>query len=65
MRWVNRPPSSARRQLAALPIVEWKGHRLRVFQCHGTTGRGPHVVNVPEWLLWALLDLRAYRCAFH
>lgn len=49
----------------ALPEVEWKGKLLRTIRCHGTTGRGPHDVNVPESLLWALLDPARYVCAFH
>jgi hypothetical protein len=51
--------------IAALPVVDWKGKTLRTLRCTGTTGKGPHNVNVPESLLWALLDVGTYRCAFH
>jgi hypothetical protein len=53
------------REIAALPVVEWRGRRLRTVFCNGETGKGPHVVNVPESLLWALVDVRKYRCPFH
>ena len=52
-------------QIDALPVVEWKGRRLRTIRCHGTTGKGPHDVHVPEAVLWALIDLRAFRCPYH
>lgn len=53
------------RQINALPSVEWKGRTLRTVTCHAQFGRGPHVQNVPERILWALIDVRAYRCPFH
>lgn len=52
-------------EIGSLPRVEWRGQHLRAFRCTGETGRGPHAVNVPEGLLWALMDLRVYRCPFH
>lgn len=52
-------------EIAALPIVTWRGQIMRTIRCNGQTGRGPHLMNVPEHLLWALIDFRAYRCAFH
>jgi hypothetical protein len=52
-------------QLDALPVVVWKGKTLHALCCTGTTGRGPHVVNVPASLVWSLIDLRAYRCPYH
>ena len=51
--------------IEALPLVEWKGRTLRTLRCHGTTGKGPHDINVPEGMLWALLSLNEYVCAFH
>lgn len=51
--------------IAALPTVEWKGRKLRTIRCNGETGKGPHNVNVPESLLWALIDIGSYRCPFH
>lgn len=51
--------------IAALPIVEWKGKTLRTLRCQGETGRGPHDVNLPEQHLWALIDLRMFRCPYH
>lgn len=52
-------------EIAALPRVEWRGRQLRTLRCHGTTGRGPHDVNVPESLLWSLLSLDHYVCPWH
>lgn len=51
--------------IRSLPTVNWKGKLLRTIRCHGTTGRGPHDLNVPESLLWALLDPTRYVCPFH
>lgn len=53
------------REIEALPVVEWKGNRLRTIRCCGKSGKGPHTVNVPESLLWSLLDLRDYFCPYH
>lgn len=52
-------------QIDALPLVEWKGKRLHTLRCHGTSGKGPHNVNVPASLLWSLIDLTRWRCPFH
>lgn len=52
-------------EIAALPLVAWKGKTLRTIWCSGTTGRGPHALHVPEALLWELIGLSRYRCAFH
>lgn len=52
-------------QIAALPTVDWKGRTLWTLRCHGTTGKGPHDVHVPEAVLWALIDFRAYCCPYH
>lgn len=49
----------------ALPHVVFKGRHLRTLRCHGTRGKGPHDCNVPESLLWALMDLRTFCCVFH
>ena len=54
-----------RQEIAALPTVEWKGAILYALPCCGVSGRGPHVVNVPAALLWQLVSLRSYLCAFH
>lgn len=51
--------------IASLPTVNWKGRTLYTLRCNGTTGRGPHDVNVPPSLLWCLIEPRAYRCQFH
>ncbi len=53
------------RAIRALPTVQWKGRILYTLRCHGTSGKGPHDTNVPEGLLWALLDFRAFRCPYH
>lgn len=62
-----RPGGVGRRsaEIAALPVVKWKGRVLRALRCCGTTGKGPHTVNVPEALLWSLMDLGGYRCPYH
>lgn len=52
-------------EIAALPRVEWKGQVLYTLRCHGERGNGPHDTNVQEAVLWALIDLRAYRCPYH
>jgi len=52
-------------QIAALPVVEWKGRALYTLTCPADFGKGPHQVNVPEAVLWALIDLRAFRCPYH
>lgn len=51
--------------IAGLQAVEWRGQTLYRFRCHGTTGKGPHDLNVPLALLWALIDFRAFRCPYH
>jgi hypothetical protein len=52
-------------EIDALPAVEWKGKPLRSLRCNGISGKGPHVCNVPESMLWALIDLRSYLCPHH
>lgn len=61
------PEDEARRaaEIEALPVVEWKGRTLRTLRCHGTTGKGPHDVNVPESLLWSLIGLDGFCCVYH
>lgn len=54
-----------RRLIHELPQVEWKGQLLRTILCTGERGRGPHLVNVPEALLWQLIDPSRYRCPYH
>jgi hypothetical protein len=52
-------------EISLLAPSLWRGQPVYALLCNGTTGRGPHLVNVPEALLWSLIDLRAYRCPFH
>jgi len=52
-------------EIEALPIVEWKGHRLRTLRCTGPFGRGPHDVNVPEYVSWSLIHLENFTCPYH
>ncbi|HVL65757.1 MAG TPA: hypothetical protein VM364_00715 [Vicinamibacterales bacterium] len=52
-------------EIARLPRVDWRGRRLYTLRCQGTSGKGPHDVNVPEGLLWSLIDLRMFRCPYH
>lgn len=51
--------------IAALPTVNWKGRTLYTLRCHGTSGKGPHNVNVPLALVWHLIDLRRFFCVYH
>lgn len=53
------------RAIDALPTVKWKGRTLYTIRCAADFGNGPHNVNVPESVLWSLIDLRAFRCAYH
>ena len=59
--------SEARRAagIAALPSILWRGETLHTLRCHGDFGKGPHDQHVPEALLWALMSLARYRCAYH
>lgn len=52
-------------EIAALPRVMWKGTMLHSLTCHGDFGRGPHLMNVPESLLWHLIHFSRFRCAYH
>lgn len=52
-------------EIAALPLVEFKGRQLRTLRCHGTSGKGPHDANVPESMLWALIQLDRWVCVYH
>ena len=52
-------------EIEGLPTVEWKGRILRTVRCTGTTGKGPHDYNVPEAVLWSLMDLTRFLCPFH
>ena len=51
--------------IARLEVKSWRGHPVFRLQCAGPFGRGPHVVWVPERVLWSLLDLRFFLCAYH
>lgn len=64
---IRTPAEVAQREaeIAALPRVVWKGRELRTLRCHGTTGKGPHDINVAEGALWVLLRLDRFVCAFH
>lgn len=53
------------RKIDALPTVQWKGHALKTLRCVGTSGKGPHDVNLPEAVLWSLMSLNAFLCPFH
>jgi hypothetical protein len=61
------PVGTARRQaeIDRLPVVVWKGRTLYTLRCVGTSGKGPHDVNVPEGLCWALIGLDHFRCVYH
>lgn len=51
--------------ISRLPDAEFKGRALKVLRCHGVRGKGPHDCNVPESLLWILIDLNHWCCVFH
>lgn len=52
-------------EIAALPAVEWKGRTLRTIRCQGDFGKGPHDMNVPEAILWSLINLNRFICPYH
>lgn len=52
-------------QIRRLPTVNWKGRTLYTIWCNGDYGKGPHLMNVPESLLWNLIHIEAHKCAFH
>lgn len=52
-------------EIERLPRVEWKGKQLRTLLCRGTSGRGPHPVNILESHLWCLVSLDRYCCPYH
>lgn len=56
-------------EIDALPAKDWKGRRVHQIRCRadisGHAGKGPHDVWVPTALLWALVDLRTFRCPYH
>lgn len=52
-------------QIQSLPHSVWRGHAVYAITCHGSTGKGPHQVNVPLALLFSLIEIEAYRCPFH
>lgn len=52
-------------EIAALPTVTWKGRTLYTIRCHGTSGKGPHDVNVPLAVVWHLINLHRYFCPYH
>lgn len=52
-------------EIAALPMVEWKGKTLYTIRCRGTSGKGPHLVHLPPGHLYALIDLRWHLCPYH
>jgi hypothetical protein len=61
------PARTAQRQaeIDALPSVVWKGRTLYTLRCSGTSGKGPHNVNVPLAMLWHLLSLTRFYCVYH
>lgn len=52
-------------EIAALPTIDWKGRTLYTLRCQGTSGKGPHAVNVPLAVVWHLIDLRRFFCVYH
>jgi hypothetical protein len=65
---VWRPGEQAERERAirSLPTKLWKGRPVFQIRCHGTRGKGPHDVWVPEAMLWASIDpFRRWCCVYH
>lgn len=61
-------PRAARRreaEIAALPSKVWRGRRVFAIRCNADFGRGPHTMWLEEAWLWALIDLKRFRCPFH
>jgi len=52
-------------EIACLPVIYFKGEPLRQVMCCGTTGKGNHLQNVPEWKLWARMVVAPYYCPYH
>lgn len=52
-------------EIAALPVVEWKGRTLYTLRCCGVSGKGPHDVNVPIAALWSLVSFQRFFCPYH
>lgn len=52
-------------EIACLPVVWFKGQPLRQVVCRGTTGKGNHVLNVPEWMLWVRIAVAPWYCPYH
>jgi hypothetical protein len=52
-------------EIAALDSKDWRGHPVYRVICKGDYGKGNHEVWIPERVLWALISIEAYRCAFH
>ena len=61
------PDLSAHRQtqIDALPSVDWKGRTLYTLRCLGTSGKGPHDVNVPLAMVWHLVTPDRFYCVYH
>lgn len=53
------------REIAALSTKVWRGHLVYRVVCRADFGVGPHTMFVPERVLWLLVDLRAFTCAWH
>lgn len=53
------------REIASLPVKEWRGKPVYQIRCCGDYGKGPHDVWLPPYLLWSLLSLERYRCPYH
>lgn len=52
-------------EIAALPTVQWKGRTLHTVRCNGTSGKGPHDVNLPLAMVWHLRDIKRFYCVYH
>lgn len=64
--WLGPERTAVRQaEIDALPQVIWKGRQLWTVRCHGTSGKGPHDVNLPLAMLWSLIWLHRYFCPYH
>lgn len=52
-------------EIDALLWKRWRGRIVYRLTCQADFGKGPHPMWLPEYVLWLLIDLQRYRCAFH
>lgn len=63
--WLGVDAARREADIARLPVVIWKGRTLYTIRCCGTSGKGPHDVNVPLSMAWHLVSLGRFFCPYH